>query len=297
MKLPTEKTPPKTDLVDMNFLVYGPPKIGKSTFCSHAEGALFLATEAGLNHLSVYQTPISSWEEMTEALAQIAAGGHSFRTVVIDTVDNAYRFCEEYICRKLGIEHPSDAAYGKGFGSVNSEFTRVLTKLGSLPYGLILVSHAREREVTTRTGTLMRIGPTLPEGARKIVTGFADCILYFDVETIPGTDGKNTYRRVIRTKPTTHYEAGDRTGRLPETLPLNYGAVVEALKGASKQPESGASEAAPPVSATPQGERGRKPKPPGVTTSVKKPGPGDVAGPVAATPQSSTQPPAEAPAA
>lgn len=262
VKLPTEKTPPKTDLRDLNLLIYGPPKIGKSTFCSKADGALFLATEAGLNHLDVYQSPISSWEEMMEALAEIAAGEHHFKTIVIDTVDNAYRFCEEYICRKLKIDHPSDAAYGKGFGSVNSEFTRVLTKLGSLPYGLILVSHAREKEVTTRTGTLNRIGPTLPEGARKIVTGFADCILFFDVETVPNGDGKTTYRRVIRTKPTTHYEAGDRTGRLPETLPLDYHAVVDALRGTNGKgrTDTAGDESAPPV-APPTGSRKREPKP------------------------------------
>jgi hypothetical protein len=301
MKLPTEKTHPKTDLRDLNMLVYGPPKIGKSTFCSHAEGALFLATEAGLNHLDVFQSPISSWEQMLEALAEVARGEHAFRTIVIDTVDNAYRFCEEYVCRKLGIEHPSDAAYGKGFGSVNSEFTRVLTKLGSLPYGLILVSHAREREVTTRTGTIMRIGPTLPEGARKIVTGFADCILYFDVDAVPTPEGKTAYKRVIRTKPTTHYEAGDRTGRLPETLPLNYKTVVEALMGPKTQTETGGAEVAPPVSTTPQGERARKPRAPGVTTTVSKPGPGQKPGPVTPTtePQAGTdaQPPAQAPAA
>jgi len=256
MQLPTEKTPPKTDLRDMNLLVYGPPKIGKSTFCSHADGALFLATEAGLNHLDVFQSPIGSWEEMTEALSQIAAGQHKFRTIVIDTVDNAYRFCEEYICRKLKIDHPADATFGKGWGSVNSEFTRVLTKLGSLPYGLILVSHAREKEVTTRTGTINRIGPTLPEGARKIVTGFADCILFFDVETVPNADGKTTYRRVIRTKPTTHYEAGDRTGRLPETLPLDYRAVVKALHGTNGKGET--TEADAPVAAP----TGRKRTPP-----------------------------------
>jgi hypothetical protein len=219
MKLPTEKTPPKTDLADLSFLVYGMPKIGKSTFCSKAEGALFLATEPGLNSLEVYQQPVSTWEEMTEALAAIAAGGHQFRTVVIDTVDNAYRFCEEFVCKRLNIDHPADAEYGKGFSAVNSEFVRVLTKLGNLPYGLILVSHAKEKEVTTRTGKMNKIGPTLPDSACKIVKGFTDCILFCDVEEETGAEGRKTYRRVIRTKPTTHYEAGDRTGRLPETLP------------------------------------------------------------------------------
>ena len=52
--LPTQKSPPKTTLTDLTVLIYGPSKIGKSTWCSQADGALFLATEAGLNNLDVY---------------------------------------------------------------------------------------------------------------------------------------------------------------------------------------------------------------------------------------------------
>lgn len=34
-------------------LIYGPTKIGKSTWCSYAENALFLSTEPGLNRIVV----------------------------------------------------------------------------------------------------------------------------------------------------------------------------------------------------------------------------------------------------
>ena len=61
--LPTEKSPPKRNLADLTVLAYGPSKIGKSTWCSQAEGAVFLATEAGLNNLEVFQVPITRWEE------------------------------------------------------------------------------------------------------------------------------------------------------------------------------------------------------------------------------------------
>ncbi|MBM3740653.1 MAG: hypothetical protein FJW39_33305, partial [Acidobacteria bacterium] len=58
--LPTVKTQPKPNLADLTVLVYGQTKIGKSTFCSNSEGALFLATEPGLNSLDVYQVPLQS---------------------------------------------------------------------------------------------------------------------------------------------------------------------------------------------------------------------------------------------
>ena len=100
MPLPTTKTQPKPDLADLTVLVYGQTKIGKSTLCSHADSALFLATEPGLNALDVYQVPIQSWEDLRKACAEIVEGNHPFKTVILDTIDNAYKFCTEYIDRK-----------------------------------------------------------------------------------------------------------------------------------------------------------------------------------------------------
>ena len=162
--LPTAKTQPKPDLADLTVLVYGQTKIGKSTFCSQSEGALFLATEPGLNALDVYQVPIQSWDDLLNACAELEKGGHPFKTVIIDTIDNAYKFCTDYILKKLKVEHESDLGYGKGYAIVNNEFQRVLTKLAFRPYGLFLVSHSKEIEVETRTGKYTR---TVPDPARQ----------------------------------------------------------------------------------------------------------------------------------
>lgn len=230
--LPTTKTQPKPDLASLTVLVYGQTKIGKSTFCSHADGALFLATEPGLNALDVYQAPIQSWEDLLNACAEIGEGKHAFKTIVIDTIDNAYKFCTDYIVRKHKIEHESDLGYGKGYALVNNEFQRVLTKLAFLPYGLFLISHAKEIEVDTRTGKYTRIVPTLPDKARKIVLGMVDQVLFCDLDLVTAEDGGKSVRRVIRTKPSLHYEAGDRTGRLPETIDLDFRTFLDAFNAA-----------------------------------------------------------------
>ncbi len=220
--LPKEKTKPKTDLKDLTILIYGPGKIGKSTWASHADGALFLATEPGLNALEVYQSPISNWEEMLVACSEVAAGDHNFKTIIIDTIDNAYRMCADYICKKNRVEHETDLAYGKGSALVNNEFNRVLTKLAFLPYGLFLISHSTEKEIETRTGKFTKTTPTLPDKARKIVLGMADMILFCDVEQSLDENNKPIIRRVMRTKPNPNYEAGDKFDILPEVIPLDY---------------------------------------------------------------------------
>lgn len=231
--LPSAKTPPKNTLADLTIMVYGPTKIGKTTLCSQAEGALFLATEPGLNALEAYQVPIQTWDDLLNVCAEISEGNHPFKTLVIDTVDNAYKFCTDYVLKKFKIEHESDLGYGKGYAIVTNEFQRVLTKLAFLPCGLFLVSHAKEIEMDSRTGKYTRVVPTLPDKARKIVLGMADMVLFCDLEAQTGGDGAPTFRRVIRTKPSLYYEAGDRTGRLPESLDLSFDAFLNAFSNAT----------------------------------------------------------------
>ena len=232
--LPKQKTPPRNNLSNLTVLVYGLPKAGKSTFCSHADGALFLATEAGLNSLEVFQTPISSWEQFLAACKEVSEGNHQFKTIIVDTIDNAYKFCSEYICAKHKIEHESDFGYGKGWALVNNEFYRVLNKLSMLSYGVFMVSHAQDKEMETRTGKYIKTVPTLPDKARKLVLGMSDMILFIDIEVSKDDDGNITSRRVIRTKPSLYYEAGDRTGRLPEVIDLDFNKFIAAFEGAKR---------------------------------------------------------------
>ena len=227
--LPTTPTPPKQNVTDYSILMYGASKSGKTTTASQADGALFLATEPGLNALQAYQAPIACWDDFLVACSEIAQGQHSFKTIVVDTIDLAYRFCSEHMLKKYNVEHESDLGYGKGYALVNNEFHRVLTKLAHLPYGLVLISHAQEIEIETRTGKYMKTVPTLPDKARKMVLGLVDIILYTDIEVTRDASGQPNVRRVLRTKPTQHYEAGDRTGRLPEVIDMDYGKFVEAF--------------------------------------------------------------------
>jgi AAA domain len=242
--LPKTKTPPKPNLADLTVLVYGQTKIGKSTFCSQSDHALFLATEPGLNALDVYQVPVQSWEELSAACKEMEEGQHPFKTVVIDTIDNAYKFCTDYMVKKCKIEHESDLGYGKGYALINNEFQRLLTKLAFLPYGLFLISHAKEVEIDNRDEKYTRIVPTLPDKARKIVLGMVDMVLYCGLEALEGEGDEKQFRRVIRTKPSLYYEAGDRTGRLPDKLDLDFGKFFEAFKaGAPQKPATASSTA------------------------------------------------------
>lgn len=128
MMLPTVKTPPKRSLSDVSILLYGPSKIGKSTFASQAPDAIFLATEPGLNALEVYQQSIGNWSEFLEACAELAKGKHPFKTVVIDTIDVLYRLCADRQMSSNLLRHTSNAVRGSStnatLGEANTKHQR-----------------------------------------------------------------------------------------------------------------------------------------------------------------------------
>ncbi len=245
--LPIEPTKPVTALGRQTILIYSAPKLGKSSMAARFPGAVFFECEPGLNHLEVFRVPTYRWEDFLDACKLIAKGDHPFQTVVIDTVDNAFKMCSEYVCAKHGIEYEGDMGHGKGWALVKNEWHRVLTRLASLPYGLVLISHAMDKTIETRTGEYTKTQPSLPDRARNVVLGLVDIILFGD--SLPKKDaaGNVTIERVLRTKPHPTYEAGDRTGRLPEVLPLDYDAFVTAFNSTSADQLSGTGQSAKPT--------------------------------------------------
>jgi len=217
-------------------MIYGPPKIGKTSWAAGAPNAIFLAPEAGLAGHAVAQIPIDSWATLWGAFISLRDEKHPYQTIVIDTVDAAYRLCAEHLYKKKNIEHESDLEMGKGWALVRNEFTRLLMKFQQLPYGLILVSHATTKTVRTRTGDIQKSVPNLPGQSKGVALDNVDILLYADVEESRSETGEPITERVLHTQPTPQYEAGCRVCTLPDPLPLNYPAFLKAFNEAIKEP-------------------------------------------------------------
>jgi len=228
--LPKTPTAPKTELSDFNWIIYGDPKVGKTTLASSFPGVLFLATEDGQGAHGCYRVPVTSWPLFLKSCNEIAAADHKFKTIAVDTIDNLWDLCSEFVCKKLDIDHESEVEWGKAYKMVKGEFFRALTKLSLLPYGLVMISHATEIEVKTRTKKYTKTVPTFNRPDQSRLTGMADFILFCDF----GTEGQ----RVIHTKPNESYIAGDRTGRLPDPMPMSYKALISSFNAAINPKEA-----------------------------------------------------------
>lgn len=210
------------DFGALNVLIYGCPKVGKSTLAAQIPNALFLATEKGHNFLEIHKQDITNWKEVLDIGIALSNQQHKYKTLVIDIVDYFYKICEQYVMQKHDVSHPSDLAFGKGFSLVRDEFTRVVTKLNSLGVGMVFISHAKEKTQKTKTGEWTTMGTSMGASPEGIVSGLCDLILYCYIN--------ENGERVIRTKPTRYILAGDRSKRLPETMPMDFNLITESLK-------------------------------------------------------------------
>jgi len=230
MTLPTEKSAPALSPARIKALLYGPPKIGKSTFASkiNPEHTLFIATEPGLGSLDVFQIPCKDWMEFRGIGADLAEDPKHYEVAVVDTVDELYRMCSDHVCRELGCKHPSDLDYGKGWAAVADEFRLRVGKLASLDLGVWFVSHAEDREVKKKVGTKTVTQPSLSGQARKFLTGFVDFIFLATWEGDEEAD-----KRILYTEGAEHHEAGGRipegAAPLPNPLPLDAAELRKAM--------------------------------------------------------------------
>jgi len=179
MKLPKNKSKPKSNISDYSILLYGREKIGKTTLCSQFPNSLFLMCEPGGKSLSIYQIPIHSWKDMIEAI-KLLESDTRFDTIVVDTADIAFKYCEERVCEKLAISHPSEEEWGKGWGAVKDEFTRVMSRIQKLGKGVIFTSHSEEKEIRKTSGQSSdRTQPTLSKQGRRVLEPMVDLWAYY----------------------------------------------------------------------------------------------------------------------
>lgn len=180
MALPLKKSTPVESLSQYLILIYGKPGIGKTTLAAQFEDPYFLMFEAGAKALSLYQDKINSWKRFLKKIKELESEPDRFKTVVLDTYARAYELCMEYVCADMGIDHPTDAGYGKAWNAVDREFTSAMSRLSLSGRGTILICHSTEKEIEQPDGSERQmIVPDATKQAMKFLDRSVDLYAYY----------------------------------------------------------------------------------------------------------------------
>lgn len=219
------------DLSGYSVLFYGAPKSGKTTIASKFPGALILAFEKGFNTLpGVMVKPLNTWGEFKKVLVELKDPEVKkiFKTIVIDTCDLAYGYCEKYICDMNDKDSIGEIPYGKGYSLCQTEFDECIRKVLQMNYGLVLISHSQDKTFTDEDGNeYNQIVPTLDKRARLICERTCDIIGY----SKPVKVGDKTVTRLYL-RETPRFVAGSRFKYMPDYIDFNYQNLVDAINEA-----------------------------------------------------------------
>jgi len=225
--IPTAKSKPAADLSQKSVMFVGPPGCGKSSIASMFPNSIFLATEPGLDNIPCMRWEdsngnyvIDEWDKLMIATREVVEAKR-FRTLILDTVDMAYEWRREALCKKYGEEWQNDGSlgWGKGSGIIASDMRRYLMRLQALNIGVVLLSHVSRETIGKGEAAYERCVASLPEKIRIPVMATIEICMFFDVTTVQQPDGTPEAVRCLRTKPSKFWEAKDRTKPgLPPTI-------------------------------------------------------------------------------
>lgn len=172
-------------------VVYGPPKIGKSTMAAQFDRPIFQRTEDGLTALKVKAFPkAESLSEVMTNLQALAEEEHDYKTYVLDSADHLEPLIWQQVCEESNAERIelADGGYGKGYiAALNlwREFFSALDYLRSAKgMTIIIICHAQvKRFESPTTDAYDRYEPKLHKLASAFVMESADAILFVDYVT------------------------------------------------------------------------------------------------------------------
>ena len=229
-------------------LIYGPHKIGKSTFASCAESPIFIQTEDGLSDIDASAFPLcESWPDVMSCVDTLANDKHDFRTVVVDSADWAEQLSQKEVLEENNVKSLGDIDYGKGYLYAAYKFNDLLVGLNSLRLKrnmqVILLAHVEVRKFDDpMADSYDRYQIKLQKGVSKKVQEWADLIGFAQLEQMTTVDkgsgfsadrtrSIDTGRRILRVAPNAVCDAGSRYD-LPPVLPFVWQDFSNALKEA-----------------------------------------------------------------
>lgn len=225
-------------------LIYGPPKMGKTTLAAEFPNAVFLQIEEGEGTAEITSFgKLTSFSDVMEALAALYTEEHEFQNVIVDSVTELEKLIFAETCArgddkgnaKSSIE---DFGYGKGYVYAQRVWSEFIDGINALRrdrnMGVILIAHSKvTRFDDPETVSYDRYEIDLDKRAVGAVEREMDCIFLLKrpIQVKTEESGFNKKRalasssgdvRIIHAQGTAAYVAGNRYD-MPPTFRYDKG--------------------------------------------------------------------------
>ena len=222
----------------VKMVLYGEPGVGKSVFALKAPKPFFITTDGNYewleefgakekDHLQVY-----SWEEAKKAFKNEY---EDYETIVVDLLEDMFKWCEYEFCKSSRIDHVSDISYGKGYDITRNEFFIEISKLLAKDKNIILIMHGTDKIVKDRRGiekTCHIPSPRLPDKLLDMIEGrvryFLRCYLKAE-ETDDGKLIKKRYLSVVPKENEFGIIRGINENSIPHDIPLEFSEFAKVI--------------------------------------------------------------------
>jgi hypothetical protein len=230
-----------TDLATYTSLLFGMPKVGKTTFYHDLFGkrAIFARTEKGSKAIAgLMGQDIANWSDFMKFKKQLARKEVKamYDAIVIDTYDNLCIYLERYIKNKYEVDKLNDA--NGGWGAGNKEFTEImmmaLNEIESYGYTVHFISHVsiKTEKLPGTDEEFEKYIPAATKRGMEVATKMVDNILFGYLTIDPETKQE---KRALYTRETIYFQAGTRFKHLKSPLPFNAKAYQDAVNEAIAQ--------------------------------------------------------------
>lgn len=222
---------------------YGAPFSGKTTLTDKFPDLLILTTDGNVKNVTAPYVHIKdevwtegraikrkfAWEMFKETIEELEKKENNFKSISLDLLEDTREMCRIYMYDKLGIQHESDSAFGKGYDIIKTEYLSVMKRFFNLNYDNILACSHEDvsKSLTKKSGEqITRIAPNLQEALAVKIAGMVDLVARVVV------DDEN--KRTLSFKADNVVFGGGRLGVTGQEIPLDYDALMQVYENASK---------------------------------------------------------------
>ena len=184
-KLPASRKSPK------HLILYGPPKIGKTTMLAKLEGCLIIDLENGSDMVEALKLKANSPAELAEIGKSIMANKKPYKYIAIDTLTQLESWCEaeaKVLYKQTPMGKNFDAEnkgvsvlslpQGAGYLYLRKAMERWLDRISLLADHIIYVGHLRDKMVDKKGKEVSAKDLDLTGKIRNITCAGADAIGY-----------------------------------------------------------------------------------------------------------------------